>query len=110
MGNIVARIKDNTNNYKLINMLTLEQAAIHYAKMLYPSASESNVNYIRAKENFEAGAAWQKEQYKELINLARQLLGAYDIRYPDAKPLLAGYTNQQAFDKFNQLLDQLQSE
>lgn len=89
--------------------LTLEQAAAHYAKMLYPGASESNANYTGAKSYFISGAEWQKEQHKEIINLARQLLGAYNIRYPDAGQLLAGYTNEQAFEKFNQLLEQLQS-
>jgi hypothetical protein len=64
--------------------------------------------YIYKIEAFKAGAEWQKEQSKELINLMKQLIAAYDIRYPNAKQLLVGYTNEQAIDKMNTLLERLQ--
>lgn len=83
-----------------MEQLTLEQAASNHSNKFMSGTTAEN--------SFKAGAEWQKEQYKELINLARQLLGAYDIRYPDAKQLLVGYTNEAAFLKFNQLLEQLQ--
>lgn len=59
---------------------------------------------------FIAGAEWQKEQYKEILNLYQQLLKAYTFRYSDAKQLLGGYTNEQAFDKLNRLIEQLEYE
>lgn len=91
-----------------MEQLTLEEAALIYAKMLYPGASESNANYTRAKSDFIAGAKWQKEQSKELINLMRQLLSAYNFRLPDTKQLLVGYTNEQVFEKMNNLIERLQ--
>lgn len=60
------------------------------------------------KIGFKEGTEWKNEQYKDLIHLMRQLLSAYDIRYPHAKQLLVGYTNEQAFDKLNKMLELLQ--
>lgn len=97
-----------------MGQLTLVEAAIHYHNDEYGNPrwrTSIDLTEVQHANNiqtaFKAGAEWQKEQYKELINLARQLLGAYDIRYPNAKQLLAGYTNEAAFLKFNQLLEQL---
>ena len=68
------------------------------------------INYEKESTiSFKAGAKWQKEQDKELILLMRQLLRAYDLRYPDANNLLVGYTNAEAFDKIKKQLELLQS-
>lgn len=96
-----------------MEQLTLEQAAkaateILQSQLFIKDSYEQNEYLEGYHKGFKEGGEWQKEQYKELINLARQLLGAYDIRYPDAKQLLVGYTNEAAFLKFNQLLEQLQ--
>lgn len=44
--------------------LTLEEAATNYAKMLFPGGGP---NYVKAKEDFEAGGKWQKEQNNKLL-------------------------------------------
>lgn len=56
------------------------------------------------KTGFKDGTEWKKEQYKEPITIMRQLLAAYDIRYPDAKQLLVGYSDKEAFEKLDMLL------
>lgn len=81
--------------------ITMGEASIHYAVFEMELGAGPS-------DSFVAGAKWQKEQSKELINLMRQLLAAYDFRYPDAKQLLAGYTNPKAFEKMNNLIEQLQ--
>ncbi len=89
-----------------MEQLTLEQAAeSHSTHEKSPIGSRL---YIYKSESFKAGAEWQKEQYKEVINLMRQLLAAYTFRLPDTKQLLAGYTNDEAFEKINNLLERLQ--
>lgn len=86
-----------------MEQLTLEQAAQKHALYKAPVYGEHH-----AIEGFKAGAEWQKEQYKELLHLYRQALGAYDIRYPDAKQLLAGYTNRELFNKINAHIERIQ--
>jgi len=92
-----------------MEQLTLEQAAGNHSRR----SCVTHVELKRSAEEidniaFQAGAEWQKEQYKELINLMRQLIAAYDFRYSNIKPLLVGYTNEQAFEKMNKLIERLQ--
>jgi hypothetical protein len=81
-----------------MEQLTLEQSATNYAP-LNAQKKERNA--------FKAGAKWQYEQSKELINIMQQLLSAYDFRYPNEHQLLVGYTNTQAFEKINTLIQNL---
>lgn len=88
-----------------MEQLTLGQAAEKYAPNLGGLlAARSSQRQL----DFKAGAEWQKEQYNGLITLMRQLLSAYTLRLPDTKQLLAGYTNEQAFDKLNKMLELIQ--
>lgn len=79
---------------------TMDIAALQYARDI-----ESSVPYT-VKSHFCAGAEWQKERDKELIGLMRQLLVAYDIRYPDAQQLLVGHTNCEIFQKIDAFIDE----
>lgn len=85
-----------------MEQLTLEQAATEYSLNCFVNNPE-----ISVKNVFIAGAEWQKEQHKEIITLVRQLISAYTFRLPDTKQLLVGYTNEQAFDKLNNMLELL---
>jgi len=85
------------------DQLTLDQAATEYSLDCFVNTPE-----ISVKNAFKAGAEWEKEQTKELINLMRQLIVAYSYRHTDTKQLLVGYTNEQAIDKMNTLLERLQ--
>jgi hypothetical protein len=84
-------------------MDNLEQAATNWAEWNVPTKEE-----FEATVAFKAGAEWQKEQYKDLIFLMRQLLVAYEIRHPDDSQLLVGYTNTEAFEKISNELERLQ--
>lgn len=84
-----------------INNESLEKAALEYTR------KDGTDLVFTTIAHFKAGAEWQKEQYKDLITLMRQLLGAYDLRYPEAQQLLVGYTNEEAFNKLNNLIEKL---
>lgn len=59
-----------------MEQLTLEQAAAHYAKMLFPGASESNANHTNALGDFKAGAEWQKNKYNTLLRLTADIINS----------------------------------
>ncbi len=86
-----------------MEQLTLEQAALIHANKPYHGPIDKVRNI-----SFQKGAEWQKEQYKAIIHLLRQTVSAYDFRYPNERPLLVGYTNEQLFEKINKQLEQLQ--
>lgn len=91
-----------------MEQLTIEQAAANHSRR----ACVNHVAFNRTAQEidniaFQAGAEWQKEQHKEIITLMRQLISAYTFRLPDTKQLLVGYTNEQAFDKLNNMLELL---
>lgn len=60
--------------------------------------------YNSRVEGFKEGAQWQKEQDKEIRNLARNLLIAYDTRHPNEPQLLLSISN---IDALNKIIDYL---
>lgn len=72
-----------------------EIAAAEYAPYYY----EGDTPQAMKREAFKAGAQWQKEQDKEILNLANQLLAAFNFRYPKEGQLLVGWQNKKAFEK-----------
>jgi hypothetical protein len=70
----------------------LNRAAENYSSAHYKSPVGSRL-YIYKTEAFKAGAEWQKEQDKQLLNKAYQLIEAFEVRYPNTNQLLLGHTN-----------------
>ena len=74
--------------------MTLEDAATHYAKMLYPGVSDFNepsAHYISARADFIAGAEWNQKQhvdhiaytaksFKSIINLCEATLSLIETK------------------------------
>jgi hypothetical protein len=89
--------------------ITLEQAAIDYHNTEYGIPKDwTPIEHLTERQHanniriaFKVGAQWQKEQNKELMRMARNMILAYDHRYPTESDLLAGITNQEAIDKLN---------
>jgi len=84
--------------------VTLEDVAMIATNELPESKGESYDDTCFAEgyyKGFIAGAQWQKEQDKEVLLLAYQLLHAFRFRYPNEGQLLAGWENNKAFDKIH---------
>jgi hypothetical protein len=70
------------------------------SKMPIMNESDRQFN-LGYKAGFREGAEWQKEQEKELLNQAYQLLCAYDIRYPHTTQLLVGHLNEDIMNRLH---------
>jgi len=81
--------------------VTLEEITFNPEVPEWYEHGEPDAYITGYREGAKAGAQWQKEQDKEVLHLAYQLLHAFRFRHPNEGQLLAGWENNKAFDKIH---------